>query len=279
MIRAPFRGGVEVQEQQTLKELASEVAETIHNLIRTRFSLATDPTTYEAMRVARGWFPRYRWEDFAKGSDSARKVTLDLLEGMTLLARQGITDDAMFECLTVVLGSEDSARRKTAELGRSLSSLTDDVRRWLITGQTTGARRPSESDLAVRSAEQRENLFLASLLVDMERLGLRAMLIQKEYLAETNVLDSSIARETENFLGQAETVVDAFRSFCSRRGLRIREKINDIVEYSPPDHEIVTGPPQGIRKVRVIEPVVEKINEAGVPAVVRRGLVEPCLES
>jgi hypothetical protein len=74
----------------------------------------------------------------------------------------------------------------------------------------------------------------------------------------------------------ARAVVDGFRSFCTRRGLRIRETIDDVVEYSPLDHEVVTGSPQGIRKVRVIEPVVEKINEAGVPSVVRKGLVEPC---
>ena len=277
MIRAPFRRGVEVLEQEIRKELASEVAETIHNLIRTRFSLATDPATYEAMRVAKGWFPQYRWEDFARESASVRKVTFDLLEGMTILARQGITDKAMFECLTVVMGSEDSARRKTAELGRSLSSVADDVRQWLITGQTTRGRKTSEStDLAVRSSEQRENLFLAGLLLDIERFNRRTTLIQKECLVKIEALDSSLAKEIENFLEQARVVVDGFRSFCTGRGLRVREKINDVVEYSPLDHEVVTGSPQGIRKVRVIESVVEKINEAGVPSVVRKGLVEPC---
>lgn len=277
MVRAPFQRGVEVLEQKIRKELASELAETIHNLVRTRFSLATDPATYEAMRVAKRWFPQYRWEDFARGAASVRKVTSDLLEGMTLLARQGITDTAMFECLTVVLGSEDNARRKTAQLGRSLSSLADDVRQWLITGQTTGDRKSSEStDLAVRSAEQREDLLLASLLLDIERLNRRTTLIQKECLAEIEVLDPNMAREIENFLEQVRAVVDGFRSFCTGRGLMVRDKVNDVVEYSPLYHESVTGSTQGIRKVCVIEPVVEKINKAGVPSVIRKGLVEPC---
>lgn len=277
MLQAPFRRGMEVLEREIRKELASEVAEIIHYLTRSRFSLAADPDTYESMRVVKKWFPEYRWVDFAENSASVQKVTFDLLEGMTLLARQGITHDVMFECLIVVLGSEDSARRKTAELGHSISSLADDVRQWLITGKTAGARKPPEpTDLALRSIEQRENLLLASLLLDIERLDRRTTLIQRECLTEIEVLDSNIAKEIEKFLEHSRAVADGFRSFCNERGLRVRGKINDVVEYSPIDHEVVTGSTQGIRNVCVIEPVVEKISKAGVPSVVRKGLVEPC---
>jgi len=272
-----IRKGLELLDQDIRRELASEVAETIHNLIRARFSLATDSATYEAIRVAKRWFPEYRWEDFAKGAASLRKVASDLLEGITLLARQGITDSAMFECLTIVLGSEDNARRKTAELGRSLSSLTDDVRQWLITGHMQEGRKPSEAtDLSIRSAEHRENLLLSSHLLDIERFNRRIALIQKECLTELEVLDPNIAKGIEIFLEQARTVVDGFRSICSRRGLKIRGNINEVVEYSPLEHDVVTGSAQGIRMVRVIEPVVEKINEAGIPSIVRKGIVEPC---
>lgn len=277
MLQAPFQRGVEVLEQEIRKELASEVAEIIHHLTRSRFSLATDPATYEAISVVKRWFPQYRWVDFADRSASVQKVTFDLLEGMTLLARQGITHNAMFDCLTVVLGTEDSARRKTAELGRSIASIPDDVRQWLIKGQTADDRKPPEAtDLALRSAEQRENLSLASLLLDIERLDRRTMLIQRECLAELEVLDSNISKEINKYLEQARATIDGVRSFCNERGLRVRGKTNDVVEYSPIDHEVITGLTQGIRNVRLIEPVVEKISKTGVPSVVRKGLVEPC---
>jgi hypothetical protein len=81
MIRAPFRRGMEVQEQEARKELVSEVAETIHNLIRTRFSLATDPATYEAMRVAKGWFPPVPLGGFCQGIGLRAKGDVRLVRG------------------------------------------------------------------------------------------------------------------------------------------------------------------------------------------------------
>lgn len=275
MIRAPFRRGLEVLDQKTRKELASEVAATIHNLIRTRFSLATEPSIYEAMILVKQWFPHYRWEDFIKSSNSVQKVASDIIEGMTLLVRQGIIDETMFNSLTLVLGSEDNARRKTTDLSHSILSLRDDIRSWLITGQTKSNQMVLEvSDLALQSAEHRENQILASILQDIERIDQRTIIFLKEYLDEIEVLNPKIAKEIKNILEHVRVVEDGFRSFIKGRGLRVRDKINDVVEFSPLAYESVSGANKSIRSARVIVPVVEIVNNEGVPSIIRKGLVE-----
>jgi len=274
LIRTAFRGCGAPSTISVISETTEEIVGLIHDLIRARFSLATEPTTYEAIRACSSWFQQHRWQNFTKESENIRLIVRDLTEGISLLARQGKTDAAMLSCLSLILGSREAANAAMARLAASLPNLQPNIREWLASGGNVAAQdKPTRSVLAEESQVQTENVVLADLLVDSERIMAMAHLIEADVLPEIQMLSPKQAGLVEKYIGQGRALADAVRAMATRRGLMIREHLDSVVEFSPLDHELVGGLRQGIRQVRVIRPVVEQISD-GVPYVVRKGIVE-----
>ncbi|RYZ15840.1 MAG: hypothetical protein EOO70_05905, partial [Myxococcaceae bacterium] len=156
LLRALLRKG-EPLRAKVLHELAMQVFSVVHMLVRSRFSLATEPATYEAIRVVRGWFPHGSWARWLR-SDAERAsaipaVTRDVTEAIALLARQGACDDSLFEQLALVCGSREDAREKAREVAGNLRGLTPDIQAWLMTGERGISASTQSSALARESQE------------------------------------------------------------------------------------------------------------------------------
>src|SRR5262249_55609163 len=131
--REPFKKFGRPDELKVLEDLACETFALIHELMRAGFSLATEPSTYGALRVCREWFPEHRWQRLTEGSESLHSVVQDLTEAITVLAKQNATDQDLMDILAVACGTREKARLLTAEVGRNLLGIAPDVRRYLGT--------------------------------------------------------------------------------------------------------------------------------------------------
>jgi hypothetical protein len=250
--------------------LADEAAALVDGIVRARFSLATEPDTYAALEVVRGWFRPNEWNSYAEESAASRQVAWDIREGLSIIVRAGITDSNLFRCLVVAAGSEDRARQLAAGLSTSLSGLTEDVQRWL-----TGKNVRRHSSLANESQELAADEILGELLLDLRSLSAQAGPLQEDLLPEIQVIAPRLANPLARALGTAVSAAGKMELLAARRALRCRGEVGSVVEYSPLEHEMVGGFRPGARYVRLLSPIVESIARPDLPRVIRKALVEP----
>lgn len=270
LIRAAFTGAPQPSDLKVASETAEEVAGAVHELVRLRFSLATEPSTYEAIRIARNWRPGRLWEAFARDSPVMALLAQDLTEAICILARQGVADEALADLLSIAAGSREQARQRMAALAKR-PGIHDDVKLWLVDRRNT--RKVAQHEIG-ETATLNESIQLADLIVDAQRFRGVEATYRREMFPEMEMLQPRQARQLERLLNYALGLCDASESLGRRRGLRLRGMPGDLEDYSPMDHELIEGS-LGARKVRVLRPVVEQVQEDGTPFVIRKGVVEP----
>lgn len=274
LVRDAFRSSGIPQEIQLTREVAEETAGLVHGLIRARFSLATAPSTYEAIDVVRSWFAPSQWEIFVAESRSFALVARDIRESLNLLVRAGVSDDELLQKLTIAAGSPENARRVSREVAEQVPGIPDHIRDWLL-GTTPKIR----SSLAAESQERGVDEIIADIWIDANRVLELAEALRADTLPQIVVVAPRISDSIKAFVDVCESLLGALSSLAHRRRLRIRGKAGQELEFSPLDQDIIGGPKPGTRRVRLIRPIVESVEDGGAVRVVRKGLVEPAAGS
>lgn len=280
LIQATAKGG-EPPSVKVLPDLVPQVFATVHALVRSQFSLAAEPSTYSAVRAVRDLFPRDGWGRWlANSQHQAAKSALqrDVIQALTLLAKQGKCDDALFTQLSLVAGSREAARTEARRIAATVRGLAPDVQSWLATGERGQSAAPEapQSTLALESQVRREDLLLGRLLRDVARFASMGEQLRERLLPELEVVAPQYVRSVEGILAQAQMIEQGLGRIADRRGLRMRGRAGDVEEYAPSEHQIVDDAHSaGVRRVRLIEPVVERVGPKDISVVVDRALVEP----
>lgn len=267
--RAMFMNADTPKQAGAVFEAAEGIAATIHELIRFRFSLATEASTYSALRIVRGLLPAPEWSLFAEKSDSLSRLADDLCEAILVLAKQGITDDGLARELAVACGDGRRSRPKMKKMA-SLPGISSNVKNWLVSGRDQHVAEQERGETRQLSDDAR----LADLFVDSQRFQAQTGVIEEQILPELAVLDPRLSAPVSRFLQGGVVLCDAIQSMARRKNLRIRGQAGDEEDYSPADHELVGEGGGAARRVRIIRPVVEQIREEGVAFVISKGLVE-----
>jgi hypothetical protein len=229
------------------RDLVGVAAQIVHDIVRVRFSQATDPATYEALDVLRRWFRQDEWEELAE-MPAVRAIADDCIEAITLLSKAGVTDDRLRTSLALTLGSDRESELLLKRLAEQLSGLSPDVRRWLA---RTDAR--PEMDLMAESAARNLDAVIADVLVRRDQFD-----------------RLSSGPESVTLVG---LLVDSFLEMARARSLELAYSPGETVDYSPLDHELIGGARQGVRRVVVVEPQVRARHSSGDHRVVRKALV------
>jgi hypothetical protein len=135
LVTDAFRSNQLPESDDVRQLVAEEAIQFIDRIVKARFSLATEVSTYAVLDILRGWFRPAEWTDFTSESPAARVVTGDLSEGLRILVRAGLTDDELYRRLVMATGSEERARECAVAMAATMTGLTEDVRRW-ISGRT-----------------------------------------------------------------------------------------------------------------------------------------------
>jgi hypothetical protein len=198
-------------------------------------------------------------------------VVRDLSEVVLMLARQGIADDRLIEHLVMATGSRDRARDHMVELVKQ-GGIPDDVKARLIDGRRRVTRPATHG--AGESATLAENLQLADLMAEAQRLRLAEEPIRRDLLPELQLFQPAGARHVERTMNFALGLCDGLERLGRQRGLRLRGSPGAVEDFAPTEHDPVDGT-LGSRRVRVLLPVVEQVRDDGVAFVIRKGVVEP----
>ena len=271
LVKNAFFGAGPPESPGARAEIVCEITLFLHDLVRTRFSLATESSTYGALRVASRWFVTGRWPE--KARKPLAVLSRDIEEAIALLARQGITDNDLLKSLVLVEGTRGNALKITSRIAERFTGLPKETSEWLRRGRVGKKARGTES--ALESGLLAADRSLALLLIDSGRLAATIDGPGRDLLDDVRVFKPDMEKSAEALLNRAKAVAGGVRSLAGKRSLRMRGEAGEVVDYSPIEHEGIAGPMAGARRVRIVQPLVERVRVDNVSEVVLKAAVEP----
>jgi hypothetical protein len=233
---------------------ASEFLETLIEVIRLHFSLATEHETYAVVLQIKRLFLPSGWPDRLR--NSLRPLASQLEEAIILLGKQGIVDEELRKVLEMLVDAP-YAKRRLMDLADNVAGLNPSVRNWFASGGE--ALRFRRTPLAEESQ-----------LIDADR---RIAMIYREALA----IMRGISRDDGAHAvapGATRRLVELVTELAAHRKLQVRGEQGDRVQYSPSEHDLGERP-LGSRLVRIVRPMVEREAVPGVRQVILPAEVEP----
>ncbi|MDA3970515.1 MAG: hypothetical protein PF442_04130 [Desulfobulbaceae bacterium] len=265
---AAFKDVPVSKKVDTLIDTTAGVAGVIHEVVRLRFSLATEATTYSALKVVKSLQPTNVWAKNAPQSKALLQVVQDISEAMLILAKQGITDDSLAGQLVIACGDKKTARQRMKKLAQ-MPGVANNVKNWLAEG-----KNEAPLDVAIGESQQlNDDCQLAELLIDAQRFQALESVGKQQILPEIEMLDPRLGESVQRLMQNGVTICDAIAVMAKRKNLRVRGTSGDIEEYAPMEHEII-GERNGVRQVCIVRPVVEQVRDSGVSFVIIKGLVK-----
>jgi hypothetical protein len=253
------------------QDLAEGVLRVIHSAVRFRFTAAFEPATYEAVRALRAWFSSLGWNRFASRSATATNVGSDIVEALRILARQGRGDDQLLITLEDLFGEEEATRRRIG-LSRE-PGITPELRDWLA-GRIRAEQSAAERRTVEQGRQGEELAHVARLLRLAQGIRRASGAVQENVIGELNIVAPRLTGSVEDLGQRALILAQEVERLGRQRGLRLRGERGDMLEFSPVEHELSHGT-RGVRRVRVIEPLVERVRSDGSVLVVLKAVVEP----
>lgn len=272
MLRAAFAGANSPETQKIARKAIEDIAGFIHDIARTQISLVTEPSLYAAFDTPKSWFSPPEWRYLAEKSTNLQLVKRDIRDALTLLARQGVTDDHLFDQLVKVSGSREAAVKVTATIAEHHPELSSEIRDWLK-GKRSFKRRELSSGLEESQVFAADPL-LATLIIDSHQLEKAMINIPDDMLAELRLLEPALIKPLDSLVVRCHAIFNGINALANKRGLGMRGLPGDRVEYAQTTHELVGGHTQGVRQVKIIQPMIVRESSDGTWSIVRKALVE-----
>lgn len=272
MLRAAFAGVGAPETNEVAEKTVEEIAGFVHDIARTQISLVAEASLYAALDTPKAWFTPPEWRYIAEKSPNLQLVTRDIRDALMLLAKQGATDTKLFDQLTKASGSRDAAVRLTAAIAEGHPELDVETRVWLQDGGKL-VRRPAMGGLEESQALSADPL-LATLMMDSLRLADALTGISEDAQAELRLLEPALAEPLNSLITRCRTVLNGVDALAGKRGLRLSGQTGDLAEYSQMAHELIGGHAQGVRKVKIVQPMIVREGADGNLSLVRKALVE-----
>ncbi|MBZ0147624.1 MAG: hypothetical protein K8F62_08805 [Pseudorhodoplanes sp.] len=241
----------------------------LYELVRARFSVVSDPETFEVVDISRTQLGFQTWP--SEINELVQRIASQVLEGISLLARQGVTDNRMRSLVNRLLGPEIGDAKLKA-IAEAEPGLTPQIASWVATGRAP--TRPKEDPLAAESVLLEFDAVIATMMREIIPLRMMAARLQDEIAPQMEVIDPASLTILRTIAFGVQKLDERLRLISSRRSLKMRGEVGDIVEYSPTEHE-QTPETLGARLVRIRSPLVERSSMGLSPTVVLKAEVDP----
>lgn len=256
------------QDEKAQIELAKEVLLTVHDVVRTRLSVVTEPSIYLPVAYSRQLCGGIWPEDLAR---PLAKLASNVCEALVLLGRQGMRDQMLLGQLEVLTKYPERARAMARDLAERHPELNEEVRDWLEFGRIRSERTGSNAaqEAAASNADAAIGLALqAARQVQQSSEGLRERL-----LSSLEIFEPALLGITKESLDKVKALAIQVEQAASLRSIQLLGVPGEEVEASPKYFEVVSGEPR--QRMVVRQPAVVKIRSDGQPGdAVLRGLVE-----
>jgi hypothetical protein len=267
LIRSPLANTGRPTEEAVRIDLTREVALTLHDLVRSRFSLATEPQTFDVLQYCRSFFTSVSWPSAVH--EETGLLVEDVSEALVLLARMRVPSQDLLRRLELVCGLPERAKAVAAALADKHVEVDEDIRSWLRTGRQVNTIAPSEVLQESLLASMDEALGLA--LIEAREFQLRSD--SERRLADSlEIFDAGLLKSFTAFASQSRAMRDAIEDLAKRREIDLFGIVGDEVDFAPKYFDTIT-PLTGMRVI-VRRPAVVRSGVGGGGMVVKKGLVE-----
>jgi hypothetical protein len=272
MLSAAFSGAGKPETLEVSKKIVEEIAGLVHDIARTQISLVAESSLYDALDIPKAWFSPPEWRYIAEKSPNLRLVTRDIRDAVTLLAKQGKTDRELFEQLIKASGSQDTALKLAATIVEQHPDLDAETSAWLKAGGKS-LRRSTLAGME-ESRELSADPVLANLMMDGHQLHEALSGLSEDTWTELRLLEPGLTAPLESVVTRCRVVLNDVDALARKRNLIFRHEPGELVDYSQVAHELIGGHKQGIRRVRIVQPMIVREGVDGAGGVVRKALVE-----
>jgi hypothetical protein len=259
------------QDDKVKIDLSRELVLAVHDVVRTRFSLVTDASMYEAVRYCKRLFNGAIWPKDAKLDDALNRLVADVSEALLLLGRQGTPNQELRAQLDVLCNAPARARGIARELAAHHEELPEHVREWLETGRLPSAEKASEAaiELAASNADASIGLALRA------ARGMQAAIdsAQERLVSSLEMYDPILLPAVEQFLSGARMTFAQVTQAARLRELDLYGTPGEEVDFSAKFFDI-TGQHPRPRMVVLAPAIVRMRADGGIGEVILKGRVE-----
>lgn len=268
MIRSALRKSGRPQDEKVQLDLTKETALTLHDLVRTHFSVATEPETFSALGYCRAFFRSISWPEEVR--PVLEYLVQDVSEAILLLGRQDVPNQKLLEQLELVCGVKERARAVAAELADRHAELPERIREWLRQGRLV--QTIATSDVLEESLLSATDAAIGLALIEARLLKQHAG-VGAQISSSLEIFDPPLASRAGSFIAQVLTTCQSIEEIAKRRSLALHGSTGEETEYAPKYFDLVS--PVSGRTVVVRRPAVVRTNPQGnATDVVLKGMVE-----
>ncbi len=249
--------------------LAKEIILCTYELVRTRFSLSTDASTYEPLRTAKRLFLGSSWPLAVR--EELSLVAECIVEALLLLAKQGFMPASLVSHLELVAENKFKAESLLRHIADTHPELDEGVRSWLRKSNTSAV--VSSRDALTASSELRLDPQLGQALIEAAQVSEDVEVVQVDVIGALRVYDPAQANVLEQHMGRMKTLLATIKDIGIRRRLTLYGDAGAVVEFAPKYFEQV-GTAGGFTGRVLRSAIVRLDDDDRLGEVVVKGLVE-----
>ena len=269
LVSSPLATVGRPQEEKVQTELSREALLAVHDIVRTRISVVSDPEMYKVVEYCRKLCGGGSWPEDLKRP--LERLITDVTEALVLLGRQGQCDQALLGQLDVLCNHPERARAVARELAARHPELPEGVRDWLERGRLMVIRQASNAAVEVAASNADESIGLALQAARQARL-LRDSL-RDPLASNLEIYEPALASATQELLDRVQVLAVQVEQAANLRGLDLYGTPGEEIEMSVKFFNVVGNEPR--QRMTVRQPaVVRKRADGTVGDVVTKGLVD-----
>lgn len=249
-------------------DFSKEVLLTLHDVVRTRFSISTDPSVYTPLHFIRRMNGPSAWP--AELERELGLLVKDVSEAILLLGKQGVCDPALLEQLTVLCNYPERARALAKSLAQKHPELPESVRDWLSEGRM---RQRVVSETAQEEVAKNADLTIGFALIEAKKASDNSTTISSNLVSTLEIYEPHLAVVAAGCFSQFEALVVQVEQLARQRSLTLLGQVGERVDAAPKFYEWVASPMGQYGIVR--RPAVVRLRPDGALGdVVIKGLIE-----
>jgi hypothetical protein len=267
-IRSTLTSTGRPKDEDVQVDLTREVALTLHDLVRSRFSLATEPQTFQALQYCRAFFQGISWPKEVQRETGL--LVQDVSEALVMLGRMGVPNQDLLNRLELTCGIKERARAVAAQIADKHTEIDESIRAWLRTGRKVNTI--AASDVLQESLLTTVDEALGLALVEARTFKASSEAEQR-LTSSLEIFDPALVGLFKGIVTQSLAMHTAIEDLAKRRGLELVGGIGDEIEFSPKYFDAL-GALHGTRATVRRPAIVRSSSHGAVGTVVKKGLVE-----
>ncbi|WP_148581646.1 hypothetical protein [Zoogloea oleivorans] len=269
LVSVPFRAVGRPQNEKVQTELAKEVMLLTHEVLRTRFSVATDPAMFQAVSYCRQLLGGGSWPSALQ--DCLSLLIKDIREALILLGRQGVRDQQLLAQLDMLSNFPQRAQAIAREIAERHPEMDEDTRHWLTHGRLPVRRESSNTAQETAAREADESIGLALHAAKEARQAMEG--IRNPLMATLDIYEQGLVAVTSDCFTRLEALALQVEAAAHHRGLALYGTPGEQVDFAPKLFTQIGATDR--QKVILKQPAVVRVRKDGsVGDVVVKGLVE-----